>query len=65
MALNGATFHPDFTAECRLCGNGPCVIVHDPETRHNSETELCGRHFFNDRLMVDWERWNDEREATE
>jgi hypothetical protein len=62
MELDGKLYQPDMEAECRLCGASPCVIVYDPENRHNHKTELCGRHFFSDRLMVDWELWNDQRE---
>jgi len=29
------------------------------------DTELCGICFFGDRLMLDWELWNEEREETE
>ena len=58
--LNGSlNYHPDMQAECRLCGRSPCVDVYDPEQRRNSDTDLCGWHFFNDRLMIDWELWNE------
>jgi hypothetical protein len=65
--LNGypKTYHPDMEAECHICGRSPCVVVYDLEIRRNSETELCGPHFFNDRAMVEWEKWNDPKEASE
>lgn len=65
MTPRGASFQPDFAGECRQCGTGPTVIVYDPEHRRNSETDLCGVHFFNDRQMVDWEEWNNQPEDTE
>lgn len=45
-----------------MCEATPCVVVYDPDTRINSETELCGAHFFNDRYMLDPERWNEPDE---
>lgn len=55
-------FHPDFENECRECGALPTVVVVDHPVPH---THLCGRHFFADRSMVDWELWNDQVEGTE
>lgn len=56
------TYQPDFRADCSLCGSCPTVIV----VGHSQpDTELCGPHFFADRLMADWTLWNDEVEATE
>lgn len=55
-------YHPDFDKECKLCGRTPCVVV---EGHLKPNTKLCGPHFFNDRSMVDWERWNDTPEDTE
>ena len=53
------SFHPDFELECRLCGTSPCVIV----VNHvQSQTNLCGCCFFNDRSMLDWEEWNNSTE---
>lgn len=49
-------FRPDFDNECRECGTTPTVIVEGHSCPH---THLCGPHFFADRSMVDWERWND------
>ena len=63
--MDPQTYHPDFEAECRICDTSPCVVVYDPEARRNSETELCGRCFFHDRAMVDWEQWNNGREGSE
>lgn len=55
-------YHPDFSAECRLCGSSPCVVVED---HLQPDTELCGVCFFGDRLMIDWDLWNDQPESTE
>jgi hypothetical protein len=63
--FEGGTFHPDYSSECRLCETSPCVIVYDPESRHNHDTLLCGYHFFQDRLMIHPEYWNDKREESE
>lgn len=56
------TYHPDFDAECRICGASPCVVV---DNHPQGDTELCGIHFFSDRSMIDWELWNEEIESTE
>jgi hypothetical protein len=55
-------YHPDFDEECRICGTSPCVVVED---HPQGDTQLCGVHFFSDRLMVDWEEWNSTPEDTE
>jgi len=55
-------FRPNFSRECRECGARPTVIV---EGHAVSQTDLCGPHFFADRLMVDWQLWNEQEEATE
>ena len=55
-------YHPDFECDCRICGSSPCVVVDD---HPQGDTELCGICFFGDRLMLDWELWNEEREETE
>lgn len=55
-------YQPDFTAECRLCGTSPCVVV----VGHSKpDTELCGPHFFANQEAVDWEEWNDEPDTKE
>lgn len=55
--MTPANYQPDFDASCRICGSSPCVIV----VGHiQPETELCGTHFFSDRMMRDWEEWNNE-----
>jgi hypothetical protein len=56
-------YTPDFSAECHVCGSSPCVIVEGHE--HQPHTELCGRHFFDDRRMIDYELWNEPVEDTE
>lgn len=56
------TYHPDFDAECRICGTSPCVVV---DGHGQPDTELCGWHFFHDRVMQDWSLWNEPLEATE
>jgi hypothetical protein len=56
------TYHPDFDAECRVCAASPCVVV---DGHISPDTELCGVHFFHDRLMIDWELWNEPSEDTE
>ena len=55
-------YHPDFEAECRICGTSPTVVV---DNHIQGETFLCGVCFFGDRLMMDWEEWNEESESTE
>lgn len=57
-----SVFRPDFETECRECGTLPTVIVEGHPVPH---TNLCGRHFFNDRAMVEWEKWNEREEDTE
>lgn len=56
------TYSPDFTQSCHVCGARPTVVVEDHEV---PDTELCGKCFFNDRLMTDWTLWNDSQEETE
>lgn len=41
------------------------MVVYDEDLRSNSETGLCGMCFFASRLMLDWDLWNDDLEATE
>lgn len=61
-AVKTLNYRPDFDKECYVCGSSPTVTV----VGHICpDTHLCGRHFFNDRSMVDWERWNDREEGTE
>lgn len=55
-------YYPDFESDCAICGTRPCVIVEDHSQPY---TDLCGPCFFSDRMMVDWERWNDQQEPTE
>lgn len=55
-------YKPDFMEECYHCGATPCVVV---EGHIVPETHLCGVCFFHDRLMVDYEEWNNEPEDTE
>lgn len=57
-----SVFRPDFDNECYVCAALPTVIVVDHPVPH---THLCGRHFFSDRAMLDWELWNDQPDATE
>lgn len=57
-----SVFHPNFEGECRECGTSPTVVVVDHPV---PETDLCGLHFFADRLMLDWEMWNSREEDTE
>lgn len=49
-------YHPDFTAECRICGTSPCVVV---DGHSKPDTELCGQHFFLLPSAVNWEEWED------
>jgi len=58
---------PIFNQECNRCGTEPCVGIQDQEILHSAvrSTGLCGPHFFQDRLMSEWELWNDEPESTE
>ena len=55
-------YRPNFAGECYLCGASPTVVV---EGHIVPDTQLCGVHFFNDRLMSDWDTWNLQTEETE
>lgn len=58
------TYLPIFGLECRRCGTSPVVGIQEtPNIIHS--TGLCGPHFFADRLMVDWEEWNNSPESSE
>lgn len=57
-----SSYQPDFTVECSLCDSRPCVVVVDHIC---PDTGLCGCCFFGDRLMIDWEEWNNQPEDTE
>lgn len=50
------SYHPDFSAECRLCGTSPTVLV---ANHPQPDTNLCGVCFFHLPEMVDWEKWPD------
>jgi len=57
-----ALYEPDFKSECYECGRTPCVRV----VGHRVEkTQLCGVCLFSDRLMVDWQLWNERSEDLE
>jgi hypothetical protein len=58
----GYVFKPNFDNECRECGAKPTVVVIDHPI---PETDLCGPHFFADRMMLDWQLWNEQPEGTE
>lgn len=51
---------PNFDGECRICGTSPTVNV---VGHKQPETDLCGRHFFDDPDMSDYEDWNDTEEG--
>ncbi len=61
-SLNLNNYKPDFDNDCRICGTSPTVIVVEHPV---PQTDLCGPHFFNDRLMIDPDLWNDQMEDTE
>lgn len=62
LAASPTTFLADFEVDCRRCGHSPCVVV---RSTIFTDTELCGPHFFGDRLMIDPELWNEPKEDTE
>lgn len=54
-------YTPNYEQECSRCGTTPCVdVVRNGMIRHSSE--LCGVCFFDDRLMIDPEEWNNQQE---
>lgn len=55
-------YSPNFTCVCHICGHSPTVVV---KGHIQPETELCGPHMFNDREMVDWSLWNEDRDDTD
>lgn len=57
-------YEPIFNLDCVECDSEPVVGLRDDDGQLRC-TQLCGRCFFGDRLMADWELWNDDREATE
>lgn len=58
----GCIFRANFDGECYICAASPTVVV---EGHITPQTLLCGTHFFNDRLMIDWELWNEPTEGTD
>jgi hypothetical protein len=54
---------PNFDGECWRCEAGPTVGLATESGLQ--DTRLCGACFFQDRLMLDWEWWNEDREETE
>lgn len=62
MTLPQPKYWPNFQGECKDCGSIPTVIVVGHPV---PETNLCGSHFFSDRLMVDWNEWNNQPDTTE
>ncbi len=59
MQQDGYT--PNYEQECSKCGTSPCVdVVRKGRIARNSE--LCGCCFFNDRLMIDPDEWNNQSE---
>lgn len=60
--MPGVQYQPEFEAECLVCQASPCVIVHNPDTRENSLTGLCGICFFLDDQMFNWQKWNEAQD---
>jgi hypothetical protein len=64
-----STYVPIFDAECRNCDHSPVVGLVEKGQHGNPDrirsTNMCGPHFFADRSMVDWDKWNDDVEGTE
>jgi hypothetical protein len=56
------TFLPSFEVRCRICETVPTVVIpgHAVEV-----TELCGVCFFGDRIMLDWDLWDEPKDPTE
>lgn len=57
-------YEPIFNLDCVECDLEPVVGLRDDDGSLRC-TQLCGLHFFGDRTMVDWELWNEPKEATE
>jgi hypothetical protein len=57
-------YEPLFNLECVQCDREPVVAIRSDEG-NLQVTHLCGVCFFNDRLMADWELWNDKPESME
>lgn len=57
-------YEPIFNLDCVECDEEPCVGLRDDDGVLRC-TQLCGLHFFGDRLMMDWELWNNPIEGTE
>jgi hypothetical protein len=57
-------YEPIFNLDCVECSHEPVVGIRDDEGNLRC-THLCGRCFFSDRSMLDWDLWNEPREATE
>jgi hypothetical protein len=57
-------YQPIFQLECRECDASPVVGIQRPEGFLEA-TRLCGRCFFSDRAMVDFELWNARPDSTE
>lgn len=57
------TYTPVFDSDCWKCGQSPCVGICRPQGV--DDTELCGRHFFADNSMTDYELWNEPKDDTE
>ncbi len=55
-------FIPDSTSKCYICDSSPCVKIPEHPV---PDTKLCGPCFFQDRLMIDPDLWNDQPEDTE
>jgi len=50
--------------DCEVCTATPVVGIISP-TEDILCTNLCGPHFFGDRMMVDPDLWNEQKDATE
>jgi hypothetical protein len=60
------TFTPIFGIDCKVCESTPVVGVRDPDQPTQIRASgLCGVCHFGDRMMVDYELWNDQPESTD
>lgn len=57
-------YEPIFNLDCVECEHTPVVGIRDDDGQLRC-TQLCGMCFFNDRLMLDPDLWNEPLESTE
>jgi hypothetical protein len=58
-------FLPIFGIDCSRCDNQPIVGLVEDDGERVQSLGLCGVCYFHDRLMVDYDLWNEAPEGTE